>query len=283
MPGILWLASYPKSGNTWLRAFLANYFHNPDRPIQINGLPQYIFGDGAAVFFEKAAGRSVADFSPAEIQRLRPAVHNIFAHSSGDTAIVKTHNAISTLDGIPTITPESTAGAIYIVRNPLDVAVSYAHHFDATFDWAIEMMASEDNHQPSSGKLIFQHLGSWSSHLHSWTTAPGLTCHVVRYEDMARSPYKTFREVVKYLALPHDPQRLRKAIGFSSFKTLAGQEADGGFVEAVPTGRGPFFRKGRVGDWRDRLSAEQAQRIIDDHRVVMSANGYLKKDGRPVF
>ena len=212
MPGILWLASYPKSGNTWLRAFLANYFQKPTAPISINDLPKFILGDGLASEFERVAGRSVADMNIDEIQKLRPGVHRMFASSSHDTVFVKTHNAVAFLDDIPTITPEATAGAIYIVRNPLDVVVSYSHHYDVSLDRAIDSMGSERTALPSHAHLVYQYLGSWSSHVRSWTNAPGLVPHVVRYEDMAHAPEKAFRKLIKFLGLPIETQRLRKAI-----------------------------------------------------------------------
>ena len=283
MPGILWLASYPKSGNTWLRAFLANYLHNPEQAISINDLPNFMFGDGLAVHFEKVAGGPVADLSAEDLQRLRPAVHRMFVQSSGDTVFVKTHNAISYIDDIPTITPDATAGAIYIIRNPLDVAVSYAHHYGATADRAIDVLGSDDSMLPSHGHLVVQHLGSWSGHVRSWTTAPGLTPHIMRYEDMARAPDKAFRRLIKFLGLPYEADRLKKAIRFSSFKTLSGQEQASGFVESSPGDDRIFFRTGRTGNWRDMLDEAQVERIIDDHRDVMTEHGYLTKTGRPVF
>ena len=283
MPGICWLASYPKSGNTWLRAFLANYLRNPARPIPINDLPDFIKGDGMAWPYEKVAGRPVADMSVEEIQQLRLKVHMMFATSSSDTVFVKTHNTISLLDDVPTINPDATAGAVYIIRNPLDVTVSYANQYGVSYDRAIEILDSEDTLIPTHGHLVYQYTSSWRNHVLNWTNAPGLNIHVIRYEDMTRKPDKVFRGVIKFLGLPLEVPRLKNAIRFSSFKTLAQQEKAGGFVEAVPVDDRIFFRKGKVGDWRNHLSAVQADRLIENHHDVMAEHGYLTKDGRPVF
>ncbi len=283
MPGILWMASYPKSGNTWLRAFLANYLKNPCAPMPIDELPQFILGDGIAAPFKKVAGRPVDDMTLKEIQALRPKVHEMFAWSSSDTVFVKTHNAISVLDGIPTITPEATAGAIYIIRNPLDVAVSYAHHYGISYDRAINAMASEETVVPPHGNQVHQYLGSWSTHVRSWILAPGLKRHVVRYEDMTLKPDKTWRAVIKFLGLPLETPRLKKAIEFSSFKVLADQEKEDGFIEAVPIDNRVFFRKGKIGAWRKELTADEVERLIDAHGEVMAEHGYLNDKGRPRF
>ncbi len=283
MPGILWLASYPKAGSTWIRAFIANYLHATDRPVSINDLPKFILGDGLSGPYEQVAGRPVAGMSLDEIHRLRPEVHKMFAWSSPDTVFVKTHNTVAFLDDIPTITPEATAGAIYIIRNPLDLMVSYSHHYGVSFDRAIEVLGSDQFVVPPHGNQVHQYIGSWSSHVRNWTTAPGLAPHVVRYEDMTRKPDRTFRRVIEFLGLPMDAARLKRSIRFSSFKTLSGQEKASGFVESVPVGNRVFFRKGKIGDWRHSLTPEQAQRLVDDHREVMAEHGYLKKDGRPAF
>ena len=283
MHGILWLASYPKSGNTWIRAFLANYLRNPKVPIPINELPGFIAGDGLAAPFEKVAGHSVADMDVAEIQRLRLKVHEILARSGSGTVMVKTHNAISYLNDIPTINPEVTAGAIYIVRNPLDLAVSYAHHMDISLDRAVAAISSDETRITTHGNQVYQYLGSWGSHVRSWVTAPGLRLHLMRYEDMAQKPRPTYRGLVSFLGLPMNTARLKKAIRFSDFKVMSGQETRSGFVEAAPGGSRRFFRQGKVGGWRDKLSPEQARELVDAHRGVMAEFGYLTKEGEPVF
>lgn len=283
MSGILWLASYPKSGNTWLRAFITNYMRNPAEPTAINDLRRFNLGDGLAEVFERVAGRPARELSTEDIQRLRPKVHKMFAESGPATVFVKTHNAFAYIDDIPTITPELTAGAVYVIRNPLDVAVSYSHHNGITTDRAVEAMGNQDTHQPTHGNQIVQFISSWSAHVRSWLTAPGLNPFVMRYEDMHRKPDQVFRRLLQFIQVPIDKQRLTRAISFSSFKTLSAQEKATGFVETSPASDGVFFRKGKIGAWREELTAGQAERLIADHREVMAEHGYLDAAGQPVF
>ncbi len=84
---------------------------------------------------------------------------------------------------------------------------------------------------------------------------------------------------MKYLGLPADPARLRRAIRFSSFETLARQERERGFIEQSKSNE-QFFRKGQVGDWRSALTEAQVERVIENHRDVMRDFGYLSKDGK---
>ncbi len=279
MGGIIWLASYPKSGNTWVRVFIANLFQNRAEPVDINKLSEFSFGDGRADFFERVSGKALDDMNDEELHKLRPKVHRLIAGLRPGTVFAKTHNASIAIDGVPLITPEVTAGAIYVIRNPLDVTVSYAHHFALTVDQTIEAMTSEINHVVTVGRNVFQVIGDWSGHVRSWTTAPGLRCHVLRYEDLSRKPLKAFGGVVKYLGLPSDPARLRRAIGFSSFATLARQEKESGFIEQSKRNE-RFFRKGRVGDWHNVLSHAQVEKIVENHQDVMRDFGYIGKDGK---
>lgn len=307
MPGVLWLASYPKSGNTWVRAFLANYLVNANSPLPINELPEFVRGDGPKHYYEDVLGFPIeGTLSVKETQELRLIVHEKFANESQNTTIVKTHNAIAYLEDLPTINPEATEGAVYVLRNPLDVAVSYAHHYGMTYDEAIEKLGSEQNALGGTERQVFQFLGSWSQHVLSWIEAPGMKLHRMRYEDMLLNPSETFKGLVEFLDLPEDPERCEKAVRFSSFESLAEQEASQGFVEAIPakehaafmgkqvadipetaTFQGEkrirFFRQGKMGAWHEELSAEQVERVINDHREVMEAQGYLDSDGTPVF
>ncbi len=281
MGGILWLSSYPKSGSTWLRAYLANLFRNPEKPIPINELPKFALGDNFLLHYEKLSGKKAEDLSPEEIASLRPRVHEWFATFRSDTVLVKTHNACVIAGGQPLITPSATAGAVYVVRNPLDVAPSLAHHFQMTIQWAVDIICNERHALPAVKGQIEQILLSWSSHVESWTRTPFKRLHVMRYEDMVAKPFKTFGALSKFFGFPHDPERIKKAIKFSSFRELKSQEKKGGFVEARPDGEASFFRDGKAGGWRKVLTEAQVAQLIEAHRKVMTEHGYLTENGKP--
>jgi len=283
MPGIIWLASYPKSGNTWLRAFIATYMRDPAEPIPINDLRYYAFGDGFLDMYEKVSGRDPTSFTNEDIRIWRPRVHRYIGSHPTDTVFVKTHNMVG-LDGDqPLITPDVTAGAIYAVRNPLDIVDSYAHHFAISQEEAVVDICTHDKVLPGTeGKKLADYVGSWTQNVRTWTQAPGLKCHVMRYEDMVARPGPTFRGLVKFLELPIIPKRVQKAIRFTSLDVLAKQEDTERFNEARPDARSKFFRKGRVGGWREILTEDQVARIVETHREYMQRFGYLDKKGRPV-
>ena len=275
---ILWLASFPKSGNTWLRAFLANYLFDAREPYSLEKLQRFGLSDADAAPYAKLAGKPHTDLTEAEYAVLRPQVHRSFAASSRENVLVKTHNAIGDVAGVPTITEAVSLGAIYVIRNPWDVAVSYADHFGVSLDDAVIALARPSLMIEPSSSNVRQYLGGWSGHVGSWNSARQIPLLVIRYEDMAATPEATFAKVVNFMGLPPDAARLSRAIRFSSFGELSAQEAKSGFAERSVSAK-RFFRQGQVGGWRDVLSDDQARRIADDHRPALQAYSYLDQAG----
>lgn len=287
MNRLVWLASYPKSGNTWFRVFLSNFLRDADTPVGINQL-----GDGPMASeraaFDAAVGYDSSEMRADEIERLRPEVYLHQARTATETIYCKVHDACTRLpDGRPLIPPAATQCALYFVRNPLDICVSFAHHAGhEEFDRIIRRMADPTHalfadHQHELNQLP-QKLLTWSGHVSSWTEAPGIRVRTVRYEDLKLKAEETFAAAVRFIGLSDDPERVQKAIAFSRFEELRRQEEASGFAEKQPQAQA-FFRRGEIGSWRGVLSPAQAQRVIDDHREVMARMGYLSPAGEPVF
>jgi aryl sulfotransferase len=282
MNGIWWLASYPKSGNTWCRAFLVNLLADQDQPANINRLRTGSIA-GARVWLDDVLGFDTADLTPDEIDALRPEVYRW--SEDGGPPYHKIHDAY-TVDahGQPLVPLERTLGAVYIVRNPLDVVASFAVHMGSTIDEAIEHMGDPTFSLGRKPGGLFhqtrQQLLSWSGHVASWMDAPGLVREVVRYEDMMSDPETTFTKVAAFLDLPTDASRIDKAIAFASFEELSSQEVAHGFGEVSAIAE-RFFRRGVAGGWRDELTQAQAERVVQDHGAVMRRLGYLDASGAP--
>lgn len=273
MGAIIWLASYPKSGNTWMRVFLHNLLLNAKEPVDINSLHFFTLGEGNARFYKPFDPRPLSELSETEVMALRPRVHELLTRASPDSVFVKTHHFLGEIEGVPLITMSHTAGAIYMVRNPLDVALSYANHFGMPIDQAIEEMANDGTGSKPSDRNARQYYGSWSLNVSSWTQNAVPTLHVVRYEDMQERPVETFGGVARFLGLDPPRERLDRAISHSSFGALKAQEEEHGFVERTEHTR--FFREGRTGTWRTVLSEEQVARLVADHREQMERFGYV--------
>jgi hypothetical protein len=276
MGNIVWLASYPKSGNTWLRAFLANLIANRADPLAPNELKNYADDEALPERFTELAGKPSHELSFGEIAALRPRVHALIAQRVQGTRLVKSHNMAGSMDGHPLYNWQVTAGAIYVVRNPLDVAVSMTHHFGLSVDEAIKRMESDNVATASDALFVAQMLGSWSRHVSGWTEAAqrlGPKILVLRYEDLLEKPVKHFAKAAKLLGI-QDKVRIDRAVGHAGFQTLSALEKREGFLEAASE-HSRFFRAGRANQWREVLSREQVARVAQGHREQMARFKYL--------
>jgi hypothetical protein len=164
-----------------------------------------------------------------------------------------------------------------VVRNPLDVAVSMTHHFGLTQDEAIDRLGDDRVASINDAVAVSHLIGSWSTHVSGWADAaersPGKII-VLRYEDLLEKPAKHFAKAAKLIGLGQDKARIERAVKHTSFQTLSSLEQKHGFVEAVDE-KTRFFFKGRANQWREALSREQVQRIVDDHREQMQRFKYV--------
>jgi aryl sulfotransferase len=291
MSGIVWIASYPKSGNTWMRLVLAHLVGEDRAAFGINNFGRHL-NDSLGIAserhaFDQFSGLDASELLPDEIDILRPRVYEAIAARATRQMFVKIHDAyLPTPADEPLVPLSATRAVLYIVRNPLDVAVSLAFHEAVDFDAAIAQMADPafafSNSAARLPQQLRQRLSTWSGHVESWIDAPGLERCVVRYEDMVAAPRETFSRVVRFLGLPSAETHLPAALGAASFERLRDEEAREGFVEK-PRRAEQFFREGRVGGWRAYLSDAQAKRILENHRDVMRRLDYLDCDGGPRY
>ena len=277
--GILWLASYPKSGNTWVRIFLENLFRNGAAPVSINELNVVSFGDAQRHLYQSLTQRPIEEMTDQDLDQLRPVLQEKLA-GRPETSIVKTHNRVGFVGEVPIISLEHTMGAIYVVRNVFDVAVSFAAHYNGDMDDVVDGLCRETMHTPTTQAAIIQYLGPWGEHYRGWTGVPGFEPLVLRYEDLRSKPFKEFSRIVKFLKIPANPERIKKAIRFSNFDEVSRQEKQGGFRERVRADQ-TFFREGKVGGWRRSLSEAHVARLIEVHGEVLRELRYIDKNGKP--
>jgi hypothetical protein len=282
---IIWLASYPKSGNTWFRVFLSNLLEKTTKPADINDLYATPIASNRALF-DAITGLSSADLTPEEIENLRPEVYIHAAQHTDELIFQKIHDAwIPTSSGVPLIPQEVTKCVIYFVRNPLDVAVSFANHLAKPLEQTVKIMADPNFAFSSKNDRLSiqlqQRLLSWSGHLHSWIDESGLPILVLRYEDMIENPFEAFSKAVKFIGLEANDDEIQRAIEFSDIKEMQKQESAKGFHEK-PMKASTFFRKGVAGGWRNELPQDLVKSICREHREMMVRFGYLDNSGNPI-
>ena len=275
----VWLASYPKSGNTWTRLLLANFLADSEQAVRINHISEALPGVQPCDrdWFDRATGLSSSDFTDDEVEPLRPAALRAHAaEAAGRRWFCKVHDALhATAAGEPLFPEDVSAGAVYLVRNPLDVAVSWAFHAGGEdFSEIVTRMNDRRWVLKAGGVLLRQRLLDWSGHVESWRSAP-FPVLAVRYEDLLADAVGQLARMTRFLGLEGaaDGRRLRRAVAAAGFTRLQEQEARDGFRERDPRCR-RFFRSGRSGDWRRHLSAAQALRVARRHGAAMRACGY---------
>ncbi|NIJ43301.1 hypothetical protein FHS78_003614 [Parvibaculum indicum] len=277
MAGLIWLASYPKSGNTWMRTFLHNLLMNTDEPVSLDELTRFCISEVTSTHYRRRLQKPWDQVTLEDVMRVRSAVQADFTFASPDSVFVKTHNYMGDWLGLPLINLNVTAGAIYMVRNPLDVVLSARDHFDRPIDETIEIMNSADGGVAKTDHHVPERYNTWSANVESWTKHASPQLLVLRYEDMVEKPNEAFGKVANFLGLNPPQERLDRAIANSSFDKLKRLEEEEGFVER-PKHAKAFFRKGQTGQWREELTEDQVRRIISDHRTQMKRFGYIPEE-----
>jgi len=283
MSDLVWLASYPKSGNTWFRMLVASLSVEGDN-LDINRLSESggLAGDRAS--FDAVTLIESALLLDEEIDSLRPRVYEALAKAAAENRagrmgpyLMKVHDAyVLTPKGEPLL--KGADAAIVIVRDPRDVAVSLAYHTGRSIDDAIAFMATPNATFAAAGRgqpsQVRQTVLSWNAHVTSWLDQHDIPIHLVRYEDMSSDPARIFRAALRFVGRDISADEAARAVKLASFHNLQAQERAAGFGEHVIAG-GLFFREGRSGGWRQRLTKEQVRRIEMDHESAMARMGYL--------
>jgi aryl sulfotransferase len=273
----VWIASYPKAGSTWLRAVLTAW--RTGGPIDLNEL------DGGPMPatrapIDEALGIPSSSMTADEVELVRPRVDEVMIAGAEAPRLRKIHDAyFPGPAGEPIVSVAATRAAVYVIRDPRDVAVSYAHHRGMPLEWAQRHLddpgAAMSGDDDRLGPQVRQRLGTWSQHVRSWVDEAPFPVEVVRYEDFAETPVSTFARALRFAGLEDvDEARIADAVEHAAFNRLRRAEKRHGFTEQPP-GADDFFRRGEAGSWREELPAELGALIEASHRDVMARFGYL--------
>lgn len=281
MGKIVWIASYPRSGNTWVRYFLQCLVEamagRGDAAPDLDQLHRFSTWDALAVWWEPRLGRPLPQATKAEVAAKRAEVQAAIAEAGPPVAFVKTHNAWATVGGHPTVNAAVTAGAVYLLRNPLDVAVSTAAYLNLTPDEAIGRLnrPGYETHNMAGG--VYELYGSWRQHAVSWLSRRAPPVLALRYEDLLQRPQEAFGRLAAFLRMEPTPEQLERAIGQAAFARLEEQESEKGFLERPDFAR-RFFRRGESGQWREVLTPAQVAAVVAANRDLMQRFRYLPEE-----
>ncbi|MDG1188059.1 MAG: sulfotransferase domain-containing protein [Ilumatobacter sp.] len=264
-----WLASYPKSGNTWVRAQLSSLQHGED--FDLNRMDESSSNDR----MDMSLGMPVGDLSDEDVAGALRLSWALRKPNEAKFIRRKTHRPwLNAQDGFPIPWQPHGACAIYVVRDPRGVVASWAHHLGISQESAAEHMSVARSDLHRSDNHGDESFTSWSRHVSSWLDNCGLPQMVVRYEDMAEDPERELIRMANFLQINASKAQIQAAVAACAFDELVVSEALNGFREAATPGR-VFFRKGDPNSWKDEVPDHVLQKIVADHGEVMSRLGYL--------
>ena len=257
---------------------MANLAGGESGPSDINDLPEHggIASDRSE--FESLTMLDSALLSHDEIDCLRPLVYEAMTAEAEAQRWVKVHDAYTmTTTGEPLFGRGLPCAAVYLVRDPRDVAVSLAFHHSTSLDSAVRLVNAADRFACDSShgqdRQLRQRLAGWSGHVTSWLDQTEVPVHLVRYEDLLAAPARQFAAALAFAARPATEAEIERAVRYADFAELQRQENEKGFMERISRTT-PFFRSGRAEGWREMLSAEQVTAIERCNGDVMTRLGY---------
>ena len=278
---IVWLDSYPKSGNTLLRSILSSYFFSNNGEFSFENLYKitqfpllsHLLSVGVDINNEKEVFKN---FIKAQ---------ELINQEKGNLKFFKTHSSYAKVYDSDFTDLKNTLGVIYIVRDPRNVVSSLAHHYDYTMDEAIKTMINEEQFMAKTNLNSKVFIGSWSFNFNSWRKLENQSNYLlIKYEDLINKKKSVMLKVLKFLKslgvnIDIDMIKLNRAIKSTEFENMKIKEQKETFTEAVidsKTGkRKNFFNLGPKNDWRKYLNKKDLNKIETSFQKDMIDLGYL--------
>ena len=275
---IIWIASYPKSGNTLIRAILTSLIFSEDGIVDFKNLHRISnFSNG--FFFKKfiSSYENILETSKYWIKAQEE------LNKNKKLKFFKTHNAFCTINGNAFTNEVNTAGCIYVVRDPRDVIVSASKYYDLSHDETKNNMFNEkmDLINNMKGSPFNTFLGSWPNHYNSWTK----NCKnvlLIKYENLIENKENEIRRIIsflnKFVKISFDEKKIINCIESSSFQNMKIMDQNGLFPENSKDFQGnkiPFFSSGKKGNWRGVLNDKIVSQIEKKFQKEMLELNYI--------
>ena len=276
---IIWIASYPKSGNTWVRSIISSYFFSNIGNFDFSLLKNISLYPGPKYFNKKID-------KPGEVSLFwEVSQKNIIQNQ--ELTFLKTHNALVALNNRNFTTEKTTLGAIYIIRDPRNILSSLKNHYGFdNYNETFEFMKNKkkyiwDNRKKNdfSG---FQFLGSWADHYKSWIKNTKFKTLLIKYEDLEKDCYSTSHKIIKFILMLNgknvevDEKKLFKSIETTKFDVLKKKEIEKGFEESININneKKPFFFLGPENIWQKKLPKEILSKVENEFKDDLNYFNY---------
>ena len=279
MNKIIWISSYPKSGNTWIRYFLSNYFYNKEKVNFNFDILNKIDKFPPQKYLKKLVEKDVLEKNAYDVSKYWSLTQEKITTMKEEFVFVKNHNALVSVEGRNLTDERYSLAFVHIVRDPRDIAVSYSNYDSAlSIDEAIERITSKNLYCHVSKKNPYdvEIIGSWKFNYLSWRNGViAIPRILIRYEDLITNSFATKLRLIKFiskiLGLSIDEDHIKFSIEQSNFKRLKEIEK----TEKFPESTGNFFNSGKIGQWKKVLSLEQVKKIETFCKNEMQELNYL--------
>ena len=282
---IFWIASYPKSGNTWLRTLISAYYYSK------NGIFDQSILKNIGQFPEKRHfvgfnydQENVADTTKLWIESQEK------INADKKIRFFKTHNVFGKVNGYDFTNKQNSAGCIYVVRDPRNVITSLENHYEMDHERSLKWMTNSNNYiydlrnVKKDGYSDFQFISSWDINYKSWNIQKKIPIKIIKYEDLLKETFFVFKDIVEFINQTLNikdkinKDKLKNAVNSTYFDKLKKEEKKNGFVEAVPSKKNsekiPFFNLGPDNDWKKILDEKQQSKITNIFKSSLNELGY---------
>ena len=285
---IIWIASYPKSGNTWIRSLLSSYLFSEDGKFNFKLLKNI---ERFSVTNESQNLSDGSDYQTRISENWIPSQQII--NKDKKIHFLKTHNAICVINGNKFTDKFNTIATIYVVRDPRNLITSLAHHYEINIEEAFNFLTNKrkiifpadfkKEQQLTVKPKDFNFLGDWSTHYQSWKNINFCPIKIVKYEDFLANPHNAFVSILtflsKFLKFKFDKKKIDNSVTSTSFERLRQMEKKEGFEESAisPNTRKKikFFNLGRENNWNTLLDKTLIKKIEAQFEKAMVELGYL--------
>lgn len=276
---IAFIASYMKSGNTWMRAIICSLLNNGN--FELKDLKKIkLFSQ--ETFFSKISGAKFQDNGNFDFDFISNNWINaqkiINATSSDDIKIFKTHSIRGIINNNYFTDENVCKGYIYLIRDPRDIAISLSKHMNVSIDKAIDIILFQKNFVTNVFK-VNEAVCTWKEHVKSWLSFKKVPRLIIKYEDMVENNIEAIEQIVNFIQILYNNKLTinheikNKVFNNTSFNNLQKLENKDGFIEATKNNN--FFRKGTSGQWKKTLSKSQKKLIELELKDLMQSLKYL--------